>query len=425
MEYYKPRPEQPPPIQPTQQAASSSVPSTPVAPTPAPVPAVTIATVPVVASQPIKRPDGQRDYKYTQEISQMMFVFGEIQDPNHETVNLVEDIVRSQLIELVRKPSCPARDPCSCVLALQIFQARALANRRGARYLTAEDLIFLIRHDRGKVNRLRTYLSWKDVRKHAKDSGGDGGGGVEVETLEDGADDKLTAKAQKITIKLPWEISTIYSEVLRQSGHQSDDEEDEDDIEAHEASIQRLKEADDATRQMTREEYQHYSDCRQASFTYRKAKRFRDFLNLPPHLDLKPNDDTVDIVGFLAFEMVRSLTLAGLDVKKSLEESYLRDDYAPSTSSPLLGKRKATSMVMGIDGVKRARRDGGDDDDDDDDAPLPTSSLFLPPPEARMALRPEHIQDAFSRMQGDWAHHRSAGMRNWRGGLVRTRVSLI
>ena len=172
-----------------------------------------------------------------------MFVFGEVEEPITETVNLVEDIVRSQLIEL-------------------IVQARALATRRGARYLSAEDLIFLIRHDRGKVNRLRTYLSWKDVRKHAKDSGGDGGGGVEVETLEDGADgehlelhlcfrfgrelrryraDKLTAKAQKITIKLPWEITTIYSEVLRQSGHQSDDEEDEDDIEAHEASIQRLK----------------------------------------------------------------------------------------------------------------------------------------------------------------------------------------
>ena len=49
------------------------------------------------------------------------------------------------------------------------------------------------------------------------------------------------AKAQKITIKLPWEITTVFSEILRQSGHQSDDEEDEDDIEAHEASIQRLK----------------------------------------------------------------------------------------------------------------------------------------------------------------------------------------
>lgn len=44
---------------------------------------------------------GTREYKYSQEISQMMFVFGEVQDPNPETVNLVEDIVRSQLIELV------------------------------------------------------------------------------------------------------------------------------------------------------------------------------------------------------------------------------------------------------------------------------------------------------------------------------------
>ena len=43
-----------------------------------------------------------RLYKYAQEISQMMFVFGEVQDPNPETISLVEDIVRSQIIELVR-----------------------------------------------------------------------------------------------------------------------------------------------------------------------------------------------------------------------------------------------------------------------------------------------------------------------------------
>ena len=127
-----------------------------------------------------------RDYKYSQEISQMMFVFGEVQDPNPETVNLVEDIVRSQLIELVR--SLLAIMDCMVLMRSQILQARALANRRGARNISSDDLIFLIRHDRAKVNRLRTYLSWKDVRKHAKDSGGDGGGGVEVEQLEDGPD---------------------------------------------------------------------------------------------------------------------------------------------------------------------------------------------------------------------------------------------
>lgn len=150
------------------------------------------------------------------------------------------------------------------------------------------------------------------------------------------------------------------------------------------------------------------------------AKRFREFLNLPPSLDLKPNDDTVDIVGFLAFEMVRSLTIAGLEVKKSLEEAHLREDHHPS-SSPSLGKRKA-AMGLGSD-AKRMRLDDGAERDVD--PPLPTCSLFLPPAEARTPLQPEHIQDAFARMQGDWSQRRSAGMRNWRGGLIRTSVSLI
>jgi hypothetical protein len=68
----------------------------------------------------------KKEYKYQQEISQMvrtpdakagssvsstdsgyfpqMFVFGEIQEPLTETVNLVENIIRSQLVELVRLP---------------------------------------------------------------------------------------------------------------------------------------------------------------------------------------------------------------------------------------------------------------------------------------------------------------------------------
>ena len=154
------------------------------------------------------------------------------------------------------------------------------------------------------------------------------------------------------------------------------------------------------------------------------AKRFKEFLNLPSALDFKTGDDTVDIVGFLAFEMVRSLTIAGLEVKKSLEDSYLRDTHAPHHhpgSSPLLGKRKA-AHGLGADS-KRLRRE--ESPEHDADQPLPVCGLFLPPPEARTALQPEHIQDAFARMQGDWAQRRSAGMRNHRGGLVRTTVSLI
>lgn len=143
------------------------------------------------------------------------------------------------------------------------------------------------------------------------------------------------------------------------------------------------------------------------------AKRFRDFLNLPPHLDLRSGDDTIDIVGFLAFEMVRSLTLSGLSVKRSLEERPLLDE--PVT----LGKRRGSISASDQPHAKRRRSSSPEANDP------PISSLFLPPPEARTAMRPEHIHDAFARQQADWAHLRSSGMRNWRGGLKRTSVSLI
>ncbi len=51
-----------------------------------------------------------------------------------------------------------------------------LANRRGSKSISIADLIFQIRHDRAKVSRLKTFLSWKDVRKNVKDSDDKGGG---------------------------------------------------------------------------------------------------------------------------------------------------------------------------------------------------------------------------------------------------------
>ncbi len=137
------------------------------------------------------------EYRYLVEIAQMMFVFADVVDPAPEVTRLVEDIVRSQVIEM-------------------IIQSRRLAQRRASKYLSPEDLIFLIRYDRAKVNRLRTYLSWKDVRKNAKDSGDSGGapsGATEMDALDDQtAIEGPSMKATKMKIRLPWEISSIYSE---------------------------------------------------------------------------------------------------------------------------------------------------------------------------------------------------------------------
>jgi transcription initiation protein SPT3 len=255
---------------------------------------------------------------------------------------------------------------------------------------------------------------------------------------------QLAGKAQKITIKLPWEITNVFSDVLP-----NDEEEDEDDVEAHEASLQRLKvspkllaymciRADCFVRKPMRRRRRCPERSMNSILTAVKrpsptgkvriccvawssgspilpAKRFREFLNLPPAIDLKPNDDTVDIVGFLAYEMVRSLTLAGLQVKRSLEDAAFLDGGSPGAAG-----RKRRLVADDLIASKRRRAS-------DDEEPLvaATCSLFAPPLEARTAIQPEHIQDALARIQNDRHHQRSAGMRNWRGGLIRTKVALI
>lgn len=55
-----------------------------------------------------------------------MFVFGEVQDPNPDTVNLVEDIVRSQLIELVSTLSAIPKAPNSYTSITRLCKHEAL-----------------------------------------------------------------------------------------------------------------------------------------------------------------------------------------------------------------------------------------------------------------------------------------------------------
>lgn len=62
----------------------------------------------------------------------------------------------------------------------------AHAAKRSSRFISPEDLVFLIRKDKQKVNRLRIYLSWKDVRKNAKDNKDQGAENLVDEFGEEG-----------------------------------------------------------------------------------------------------------------------------------------------------------------------------------------------------------------------------------------------
>ncbi|KAJ1659048.1 Transcription initiation protein spt3 [Dispira simplex] len=315
-------------------------------------------------------------YKYVNEIQQMMFVFGEVSDPLVETATLIEDIVRSQVIEI-------------------IIKAAALAQARGSRYMSPEDLIFLIRHDRSKVARLRTYLSWKDVRKNVKDSGGNEGG----EDLLDEANADKQDKSRKVKLKLCWEFIYGFPEAL---GNDSDDS--DDDMDEVDDSRARLQRADEVTKAMTRAQYEHYSECRQASFTFRRNKRFREWANMSTYIDMKPNEDIIDILGFLTFEMVSQLTELGLEIKDDLE--------ARARQCEQLHYSRASHGGSGPDKAGGHTGLGNDNEG--------SLGLFSPPPSGRTRLKPAHIQEAFRRLQNS-----RQPIHNFRGGLARSQVSLI
>lgn len=296
--------------------------------------------------------DGKQ-YKYRQEIQQMMYVAGETGEPSIETMGIIEEIVRQQVIEMLRSST-------------------ELAARRGSRALTINDLIFQIRDDAPKVSRLRTFLSWKDVRKNVKDSeekAGDGAdiGGAEDPTLGGGPGgggpvDDTAQKNKKKKVALPWEPSSFFN----QDVPEREDEEDEEEEEMNYITLQRLRKADERTKAMTKEEYVTWSEYRQASFTYRKGKRFREWAGFGIVTDSKPSDDVVDMLGFLTFEMVASLTEEALKVKEQ------EDLWRERTGGENAGNAKKRKLFQ---------------------------TLFDPPSEGRTPVESRHVQEAFRRLQ--------------------------
>ncbi|CAF9923722.1 MAG: hypothetical protein GOMPHAMPRED_003431 [Gomphillus americanus] len=310
--------------------------------------------------------------KYRQEIQQMMFVSGEAGDPSTETTWMIEEIVRQQVVEI-------------------LSQCNELANRRGVRTISVVDLFFLIRKDHAKTARLKDFLSWKDVRKTARNDADEKGGEAEIDEVGgEGAGTggpmvgDTSKKNKRSKISLPWDIENFYSERVPER----DDEEDDDQGESNYATLMRLKAADERTKNMTREEYVHWSECRQASFTFRKAKRFREWAGFGVITDSKPNDDILDILGFLTFEMVQTLTEEALKVKAE-EDVY-------------------KSKTGGDDNTKKRKRETG---------------LFDPPEEGNAPLNEHHVREAYRRLQ-----NRANKPKPWLGprrGLQRTRVQLI
>ena len=131
------------------------------------------------------------------------------------------------------------------------------------------------------------------MRKNVKDSDDKGGGDADAVDFDEGAAipganpsaPQKPSGNKKAKLILPWEVQSFYAEQVPER----EDEEDEEEEEQNEATLARLASADERTRHMTKDEYVYWSDCRQASFTFRKGKRFREWAGFGTIIDTKPN----------------------------------------------------------------------------------------------------------------------------------------
>ena len=158
-----------------------------------------------------------------------------------------------------------------------------------------------------------------------------------------------------------WDVQSYYSEQVPER----DDEEDDEGDSMNTATLERLTKSDERTKRMTKEEYMHYSECRQASFTYRKGKRFAEWAGFGVVTNSKPNDDIVDVLGFLLYDLVQTLTEEALNVKAEADVFKMKTGEADAQS-------------------KKRRREPG---------------LFDLPDEGRSPVDVRHVQEAYRRLQ--------------------------
>lgn len=175
-------------------------------------------------------------------------------------------------------------------------------------------------------------------------------------------------------------------------------------------------------------------------------------MNFGAYLDLRPNDDIVDVLGFLSFEMVRSLCVTALEVRDRLDRPLLPSNRKTKPGSP---KRKLTEGVISTSPNKKPKdnaiittvvaspepvtpqQDHHSSEKQNAGTGTGTGrkvqhstlngvSLFAPPPSARQPLSPAHVLEAFAQIQRQQAANRTKGLGNWRGGsLGRGRIALV
>lgn len=224
-----------------------------------------------------------------------MFALGDARRPLHETAALVEDIVHTQLINL-------------------LHQAAEVALLRGARVISPEDIIFLMRKDKKKLQRLIRYMQFRDYKSRV------------LKTIED--EDLLDSDKCSSSVNKRQRLLQDFMSSIDQTGEFLTLVEEE---EVDEVKQERLERIEKITRNMDSSQYSDFCESRQLSFS-KKASKFREWLDCSS-LDVKPNAMSMEILSYLAYETVAQVVDLALLVKQ---------DMTPKTGDPFQHAISAT-----------------------------------------------------------------------------------
>jgi len=150
---------------------------------------------------------------YLAELSSMIYVFT-LSQPSSTLVYTVQDLLRSHLNDLLLKAKLHSSSIHS--LPLSTTTTTTTSNKNvpgggggssatgGGSVITVEDMLFVIRNERGMVERLKGYLDWKDVRKRTKENGtstGASGGGGMLDD-EEGMVDNIEEPGKQLSLSV-------------------------------------------------------------------------------------------------------------------------------------------------------------------------------------------------------------------------------
>lgn len=318
------------------------------------------------------------EYTFIDEIKAMMLIHGD-KEPRIDSACLIEDLIHSHLIKLVIKSISVGHFLhhefwnfnigsyfFSYIDALDLNRAIVFGPRHAA--ISIDNICFSIRKNRILSKRIFDYLNWKEIRKSAaRQQTQNQNSLTEIDFInplynseETSSDDfsEATSSPKETYIKshnnipskitrIPWSLAGYLLSDLSFSDMIILPEDEKIDFRVR----TRLEKADLLTQNMSKSEYLYWTECRQASYTYRRGRKFREWLtqrsatpnsndaNIISTLsdfnkesafsswirNVRMNDDVVEVIGFIAYEMTYALVTKALELQNLCQNSVKSD----------------------------------------------------------------------------------------------------